>query len=107
MQFERLGYFCVDPDSTPGKPVWNRTVGLKDSWAKIEAKGGKKPAPATRSQGARRRRPDPRSASAREGREPAAAARRDLASTISARSTCASALVKSAELVEGADKLLR
>ena len=35
-QFERLGYFCVDPDSTPGKPVFNRTVALKDAWAKIE-----------------------------------------------------------------------
>jgi len=37
-QFERLGYFCVDPDSTPGKPVFNRTVALKDTWAKIEMK---------------------------------------------------------------------
>jgi glutaminyl-tRNA synthetase len=37
-QFERLGYFCVDPDSTPIKPVFNRTVALKDSWAKIEKK---------------------------------------------------------------------
>ena len=35
-QFERLGYFCVDPDSGPGKPVFNRTVGLRDAWAKIE-----------------------------------------------------------------------
>ncbi|HYN14565.1 MAG TPA: glutamine--tRNA ligase/YqeY domain fusion protein [Terriglobales bacterium] len=35
-QFERLGYFCVDPDSAPGKPVFNRTVALKDTWAKIE-----------------------------------------------------------------------
>jgi glutaminyl-tRNA synthetase len=34
-QFERLGYFCVDPDSRPGAPVFNRTVGLKDSWAKV------------------------------------------------------------------------
>ena len=37
-QFERLGYFCVDPDSTPDKPVFNRTVALKDTWAKIEKK---------------------------------------------------------------------
>ena len=37
-QFERLGYFCVDPDSKPGAPVFNRTVTLKDSWAKIEGK---------------------------------------------------------------------
>ena len=35
-QFERQGYFCVDPDSSPGKPVFNRTVALRDSWAKIE-----------------------------------------------------------------------
>jgi glutaminyl-tRNA synthetase len=35
-QFERLGYFCVDLDSTPAKPVFNRTVALRDSWAKIE-----------------------------------------------------------------------
>ena len=38
-QFERTGYFAVDPDSQPGSPVFNRTVGLKDSWGKIEAKG--------------------------------------------------------------------
>ena len=38
VQFERLGYFCVDPDSKPGAPVFNRTVTLKDSWAKIEQK---------------------------------------------------------------------
>jgi glutaminyl-tRNA synthetase len=34
-QFQRLGYFCVDYDSTPGKLVFNRTVSLKDTWAKI------------------------------------------------------------------------
>jgi glutaminyl-tRNA synthetase len=37
-QFERLGYFAVDPDSAPGKPVFNRTVALKDTWAKVEKK---------------------------------------------------------------------
>jgi glutaminyl-tRNA synthetase len=37
-QFERVGYFCVDKDSTPEKPVFNRTVQLRDSWAKIEKK---------------------------------------------------------------------
>ena len=35
-QFERLGYFCVDPDSGPGELVFNRTVSLRDTWAKIE-----------------------------------------------------------------------
>lgn len=39
-QFERLGYFCVDPDSTPEKLVFNRTVTLKDTWAKIQQKLG-------------------------------------------------------------------
>jgi glutaminyl-tRNA synthetase len=39
-QFERLGYFCADPGSAPGKPVFNRTVALKDSWAKVEKKQG-------------------------------------------------------------------
>jgi glutaminyl-tRNA synthetase len=37
-QFERLGYFCVDKDSTPDRLVFNRTVTLKDTWAKIEKK---------------------------------------------------------------------
>jgi glutaminyl-tRNA synthetase len=35
-QFERLGYFCVDPDSASGRLVFNRTVSLRDTWAKIE-----------------------------------------------------------------------
>ena len=35
-QFERQGYFCVDPDSADGRLVFNRTVGLRDAWAKIE-----------------------------------------------------------------------
>src|SRR5579863_4496465 len=39
-QFERVGYFCLDPDSTPGNLVFNRTLPLKDSWAKIEKKAG-------------------------------------------------------------------
>ena len=37
-QFERLGYFCVDPDSTPAAPVFNRTVTLRDTWSKIAKK---------------------------------------------------------------------
>ena len=39
-QFERVGYFCLDPDSSAGKLVFNRTLALKDSWAKIEKKAG-------------------------------------------------------------------
>ncbi|MBC8158168.1 MAG: glutamine--tRNA ligase/YqeY domain fusion protein [Alphaproteobacteria bacterium] len=38
VQFERQGYFCLDADSTPENPVFNRTVALRDSWAKIQAK---------------------------------------------------------------------
>jgi glutaminyl-tRNA synthetase len=40
-QFERQGYFCVDPDSTDERPVFNRTVTLRDTWAKIEKKQAK------------------------------------------------------------------
>ncbi len=40
VQFERLGYFCLDRDSTPEKPVFNRTVALRDTWARIQARGG-------------------------------------------------------------------
>jgi glutaminyl-tRNA synthetase len=39
VQFERLGYFCPDADSTPGAPVFNRTLTLKDAWAKVQAQG--------------------------------------------------------------------
>jgi glutaminyl-tRNA synthetase len=38
-QFLRKGYFCADKSSAPGKPVFNRTVSLKDTWAKEEKKG--------------------------------------------------------------------
>ena len=39
LQFERQGYFCKDPDSKPGRLVFNRTIRLRDSWAKVQAKG--------------------------------------------------------------------
>ena len=41
-QFERQGYFCVDPDSGPDRLVFNRTTTLRDTWAKQAPKGGKK-----------------------------------------------------------------
>ena len=44
-QFERVGYFCLDPDSTADKLVFNRTLPLKDSWAKIEKKAGSQTSP--------------------------------------------------------------
>ena len=39
-QFERVGFFYADPDTTAGKPVFNRTVPLKDGWAKLAARTG-------------------------------------------------------------------
>ena len=36
LQFERLGYYCADPDGTPEHPIFNRTVGLRDTWAKVQ-----------------------------------------------------------------------
>jgi glutaminyl-tRNA synthetase len=39
IQFERLGYFCADPDSAPDRPVFDRTVTLKDTWAKLQKQG--------------------------------------------------------------------
>ena len=39
LQFERLGYFCLDRDSKPGQPVFSRTIGLRDTWAKEKATG--------------------------------------------------------------------
>ncbi len=39
VQFERQGYFCLDPDSIPGRLVFNRTVGLRDNWARVRAAG--------------------------------------------------------------------
>ena len=41
VQFERQGYFCPDPVSTPVRPVFNRTVGLRDSWARAQARAGR------------------------------------------------------------------
>jgi glutaminyl-tRNA synthetase len=41
VQFERQGYFCPDPDTAPGRLVFNRTVGLRDTWAKVQAGGGR------------------------------------------------------------------
>jgi glutaminyl-tRNA synthetase len=40
VQFERQGYFSADPDGTAERPVFNRTVGLRDSWAKVAGKPG-------------------------------------------------------------------
>jgi glutaminyl-tRNA synthetase len=39
VQFERLGYFAVDPDATAERPVFNRIVTLRDTWARVRARG--------------------------------------------------------------------
>ena len=43
VQFERTGYFALDPDSRPERPVFNRTVGLRDTWARLQAGAGGQP----------------------------------------------------------------
>jgi glutaminyl-tRNA synthetase len=87
LQLERLGYFSVDPDSAPGKLVFNRTVTLKDTWAKIEAK--QKSAP-----------PPPK---AEKKPEKAAEISIDEFQKVDLRV----GVVREAGLVEGADKLIR
>jgi glutaminyl-tRNA synthetase len=105
VQFERVGYFCLDPDSTPDKPIWNRTVGLKDSWAKIESKGGKKAGPS----------PAPRQAGKGDKKSPAPSTAAPVPSPGAAEITIDDlgkidlrvGVVRSAELVAGADKLIK
>ena len=103
VQLERVGYFCLDPDSTPEKPVWNRTVTLKDSWAKIEKKlagGGAKPA-GEKGRAAAPAAPKAKQEKARPG--PAA----EVAIEDFGKLDLRVGIVRTAALVEGADKLLR
>ena len=99
VQFERVGYFCLDPDSTLGKPIWNRTVGLRDSWAKIESKaqgqGKAKPAQAPKPAKEKKMKAEP-------APPPAEISVDDLGKV-----DLRVGLVKSAELVPDADKLLK
>jgi len=50
-QFERLGYFCVDPDSSDARPVFNRTVSLRDSWARTRERRNPSPSPERKNDG--------------------------------------------------------
>jgi glutaminyl-tRNA synthetase len=96
-QFERVGYFCADPDGAPGKPVWNRTVALKDTWAKIETKGAKKaPGPS----------PSPSPRQAGKGDKKAQAAEEITIDDLG-RVELRVGLVKEASVVAEADKLLK
>ncbi len=106
-QFERLGYFCVDRDSTDGKRVWNRTVTLKDTWAKIEAKSaGKKPVAKEGSKAPRATAPAPVAAPASSATAPL-----PLAAEITiddfAKLDLRVGVIRSAELIPDAKKLLK
>jgi glutaminyl-tRNA synthetase len=97
-QFERVGYFCADPDSAPGKLVWNRTVGLKDTWAKIETKAQAKPAAA---------KPAPPAKPPAKPKLAAPAPPGEIAIDDLGRVDLRVGLVKDANLVPEADKLLK
>jgi glutaminyl-tRNA synthetase len=102
VQFERVGYFCLDPDSTAGSPIWNRTVGLKDSWAKIENKAQGKPKTIAAAKPAKEKPAQEPKAKAEPAPPPAEISMDDLGKV-----DLRVGLVKSAELVAGADKLLK
>lgn len=97
-QFERLGYFCVDKDSKPGALVFNRTVALKDAWAKEQA-AEEKPAPAPKA--AAPAAPAPKKAEVPAG--PAA----EIEFTDFTKIALKAGKVLAAEKVEKADKLLK
>jgi len=102
VQFERLAYFCVDADSRPGKPVFNRTVTLRDTWAKIEAKQEKPAAkPAPKADAKPKEAKPPKAPPAKV--EPAAEVGIEDFQKLDLRV----GVVKKAEIVAQADKLLR
>jgi methionine--tRNA ligase beta chain len=118
IQLERLGYFCVDADSAPGKLVLNRTVTLKDTWAKLEARAKSTPgggaAERGRNKAAKGSGDAPVQPSAKADAAPAAKAAkapRGPAAEITIddfqKLDLRVGVVKEAALVEGADKLLR
>jgi glutaminyl-tRNA synthetase len=104
VQFERLGYFCVDSDSRPGQLVWNRTVTLKDTWAKIEAKAPAKTEKPARAEKAPRPEKAPKpEKSAAPAPEPPAEITIDDVGKLDLRV----GIVRTAETVEEAKKLIR
>ncbi len=103
-QFERLGYFCVDADSVKEKLVWNRTVTLKDTWAKIEAKASGKTPQAPKAK-------DSKDAKSKEAPIQAAAGPLPIGPEIGieefAKLDLRVAIVRAADTVEEAKKLIR
>jgi methionine--tRNA ligase beta chain len=100
VQFERLAYFRVDEDTRPGKPVFNRTVALKDTWAKIEKKLDTKPAPKAAPK-------PPKEAKAPKGPAPKPQPAAEVAIEDFQKLDFRVGVVRVAELVKDADKLLR
>ncbi|HEY7371054.1 MAG TPA: glutamine--tRNA ligase/YqeY domain fusion protein [Polyangia bacterium] len=103
VQFERVGYFCLDPDSTAGSPIWNRTVGLKDSWARLEGKTQMK----SSAKGAATGTGKLESKAPKKEKTAPAAPPAEISIDDLGKVDLRVGLVKSAELVEGADKLLK
>jgi methionine--tRNA ligase beta chain len=96
-QFERLGYFSVDPDSGPEELVWNRIVGLRDTWAKLEAKAPAKPAAKA----------EPKPKQDKKAPKPAAEPPAEIGIDELGRVDLRVGVVREAEIVKEADKLLR
>lgn len=104
VQFERLAYFSVDPDSKAGKPIFNRTVTLKDTWAKLEKKLEAQPKkPAAKAEKKPDAPKDAKAAKAPAKAEPAAEVEIGDFQKLDLRV----GVVKTAEIVKEADKLLR
>jgi methionine--tRNA ligase beta chain len=104
VQFERLAYFCVDQDSKPGKLVFNRTVTLRDSWAKIEAKIEGKAPPAKKQEAKKQEPKEPKAPKAPpKPVEPP----KEIAIDDFQKLDLRVGVVKVAEVVAQADKLLR
>jgi glutaminyl-tRNA synthetase len=107
VQFERLAYFCVDADSHPGRPVFNRTVTLRDTWAKIEAKLEKpKPAPKAETK-PKESKPNQRAAASAATKAKAVEPAAEVAIEDFQKLDLRVGIVRTAELVAQADKLLR
>ncbi len=104
MQFERLGYFCVDPDSRAGQPVFNRTVTLRDTWARIQRSQQRDAKPPKAKKDKTPVQAETPSAPVREGLEPI---KDEITIDDFAKLDLRVALVKEAGFVKGADRLLR
>ena len=104
-QFERVGYFSVDKDSREGALVFNRTVTLKDTWAKIEAKSKAPPAAKTEKDSGKKVDKVAKPVDKKPAEKPAAAA--EIAIEDFAKLDLRVGIVRTASLVEGSSRLIR